>query len=100
MPLSSNRAVPLVLLGVSDPSAWPAAAATLRQEGMAVAFALGDRACLRVATAVHPDIILLDPRLPRTLLSLLRAHPLAKTAHISWSQALGGSTGVLVKVRH
>jgi hypothetical protein len=63
-------------------------ATRLRQEGMVVAVALGERSCLRVAAAVNPDIILLDPRLPRALVSLLRAHPLSKQAHIAQSQAL------------
>jgi hypothetical protein len=87
-PRKTKREVPLVLLGGTDPVALQALARLLRQEGMGVAGALGDRACLRVATALGPDIILLDPRLPRALLNLLRAHPLSKSAHISWSQAL------------
>jgi hypothetical protein len=45
-----------------------------------------------MATALYPDIILLDPRLPRALLSLLRAHPLSKRAYISWSQRLAAPT--------
>jgi DNA-binding response OmpR family regulator len=90
----SNREAPLVLLGGTDPAALHAVAGVMRREGMAIAGALGDRACLRVAAALSPDIILLDPRLPRTLLSLLRAHPLSKTAQISWSQALARPAGV------
>ena len=77
-----------MLLGGTDPVALQSLARVMRQEGMGVAGALGDRACLRVATALSPDIILLDPRLPRSLLSLLRAHPLSNCAHIAWSQAL------------
>jgi hypothetical protein len=88
-----HRQVPLVLLGVTDRAALEPTATVLRREGMALAIAVGDRACLRVAAAVDPDIILLDPRLPRALLSLLRAHPLSKHADISWSSALKG-TGV------
>jgi hypothetical protein len=83
-----SREVPLVLLGGIDPAALRRLARVMHQEGMGVAGALGDRACLRVAAALSPDIILLDPRLPRALLNLLRAHPLSKSAHISWSQAL------------
>lgn len=87
---TSNRAVPLVLLGVTDHAAVEPLATMLGREGMGVAVAQGDRACLRVASAVRPDIILLDPRLPRALLSLLRGHPLLRCAQISWSQALDG----------
>ncbi len=86
-----KREVPLVLLGVADPVALPAVAKLLRQEGMGLAFAHGERACLRVAAAIQPDIILLDPRLSRPLLSLLRAHPLSKHADIRWSRALACS---------
>jgi CheY-like chemotaxis protein len=85
-----NRAVPLVLLGVTEPDAARPLANVLREEGMALAFALGDRACLRVAASICPDVILLDPRMPRGLLSLLRALPFSKTAHIAWSQVLAG----------
>jgi hypothetical protein len=45
-----------------------------------------------MAAALYPDIILLDPRLPRALLSLLRAHPFSKHAHISFSQRLAAPT--------
>ncbi len=88
MRTARNREVPLVLLGVTDPAVLQPMATLLRQEGMALAFAQGDRACLRVAAAVHPEIILLDPRLPRALAGLLRAHPFSKHAPISWSTAL------------
>jgi hypothetical protein len=44
-----NRKIPLVLLGVTDPATLEPAATVLRLEGVALAFAVGDRACLRVA---------------------------------------------------
>ena len=90
---TAYRSVPLVLLGVSEPSTLDAVATQLRGEGMGLAVALGERGCLRVATAVSPDIILLDPRLSRGLLSLLRVHPDSRHAQTSWSQALAGRTG-------
>ena len=86
---TGNRSVPLALLGVTDRAALEPLATILAGEGMGLAVALGERACLRVACAVRPDIILLDPRLPRALLSLLRGHPLSRSAHIGWSHALG-----------
>ena len=88
LPPRGTRKVPLVLLGLTEQTAPEPLATRLRQEGMAVMFAHGERACLRVATAVSPDIILLDPRLPRALLSLLRAHPCSRNAQVSWSAAL------------
>jgi hypothetical protein len=91
MHTAPTREIPLVLLGATDRAAFEPLATLIREEGMGLAFAVGDRGCLRVAAAVHPDIILLDPRLPRALLSLLRAHPLSKYAHISCSRALEGA---------
>jgi CheY-like chemotaxis protein len=83
-----NRRTPLALLGVTDVVRARALESLLRGEGAVVTIARGDRACLRMAAALHPDIILLDPALPRALLSLLRAHPLARRAHVAWSQEL------------
>jgi hypothetical protein len=60
----------------------------MRSEGAVVLITEGERACLRVATSIRPDIVLLDPRLSRGLLSLLRAHPFSKCAHVSWSHAV------------
>jgi DNA-binding response OmpR family regulator len=91
---TSRREVPLVMLGGTDPQAVKTVARVMQQEGMGVAGALGDKACLRVASALAPDIILLDPRLPRALLSLLRAHPMSRSAQISWCHALGSPAGV------
>ena len=87
-----NRTVPFALLGVIDASAAKPLAVLLQAEGVGLATAIGHRATLRMATALYPDIILLDPRLPRALLSLLRAHPLSKRAYISWSQRLAAPT--------
>jgi hypothetical protein len=38
--------------------------------------------CLRVATNVAPDVVLLDPALPGRLEQLLRAHPATARARI------------------
>jgi hypothetical protein len=38
--------------------------------------------CLRVATSVQADVILLDPSFPSRLEKLLRAHPSSKAARI------------------
>lgn len=100
MPVCGNRATPLVLLGVTEYASAEPIAMLLKREGMGLAFALGERACVRVAAAVSPDIILLDPRLPRPLLNLLRAHPLSKDAQVSWSQALAGITRTDVRDGH
>lgn len=41
-------------------------------------------ACLRMATSIGPDVIILDPRVPDRLVRLLRAHPVSATARIDW----------------
>jgi hypothetical protein len=85
---TSTREVPLVLIGALDRQGALPLAAVLRGEGAVVLIAEGDGACLRVATSVSPDIVLLDPRLSHGLLSLLRAHPFSNSAQISWSRTL------------
>lgn len=96
-PRTTRREVPLVLLAGTDPDTLQQLARLMRREGMAVAGALGDRACLRVACALNPDIILLDPRLPRALLKRLRAYPLTQSAQISCSQELEHPTHVVIR---
>jgi CheY-like chemotaxis protein len=78
----TGRVVPLVV--VASPSAPVAdrAAAQLREAGYVVCAAHSDLGCLRVATSVGPDIILLDPALPRGLERQLRAHPISAPARI------------------
>jgi hypothetical protein len=83
-----NREVPLVVIGASERAAAEPIAAFMRREGAVVLIVEGDGACLRTATALSPDIVLIDPRLSRGLLSLLRAHPFSRHAQISRSPAL------------
>lgn len=78
-----------MVIGAVDRARAEDLAAMLRGEGAVVVIAGGERACLRVATSVRPDVVLLDPQLSRGLLSLLRAHPQSNAAQISWSASLG-----------
>src|ERR1700694_916000 len=94
-----RRAVPLVVIGAVERAAAEPLAAVLRGEGAAVLIAEGERACLRVATAVSPDVVLVDLRLSRGLLSLLRAHPFSSRAQVSHSRALGGVTATTTAER-
>jgi DNA-binding response OmpR family regulator len=74
-----SRRVPLIVVASALPGAADQVAEHLRQEG-AVAYATHSaEGCLRVATSIAPDIILIDPALPERLERLLRAHP--KSAH-------------------
>jgi DNA-binding response OmpR family regulator len=76
-----------VVIGAVDREAAEPLATVIRSEGAVVLITESERACLRVATSVSPDIVLLDPRLSRGLLSLLRAHPFSRRAQVSWSNA-------------
>jgi CheY-like chemotaxis protein len=72
------------LIVVASPSAGVAdeIAHRLKQDG-AIAYATHSaQGCLRVATSVHPDIVLLDPALPSRLQRLLKAHPASAQARV------------------
>jgi DNA-binding SARP family transcriptional activator len=58
--------------------------ARLRQEGMVVCVTNDLQGSLRVATAVGPDVVFIDPCLPKSLEPLLRAHPTSSRASIHW----------------
>jgi DNA-binding response OmpR family regulator len=57
-------------------------AARLRRAGNVVYVTHSAGGCLRVATNVAPDVVLLDPALPHRLVGLLRAHPATAQAQI------------------
>ena len=57
-------------------------AARLRRAGNVVYVTHSAGSCLRVATSVEPDVVLLDPRLPRRLEQLLHAHPSSASAQV------------------
>ncbi len=77
--------VPLVVIASGSPAAAQLAdsvAAQLRREGNVVYVTHGADGCLRVATSVGPDLVLLDPALPNRLERLLKAHPTSARARI------------------
>jgi DNA-binding SARP family transcriptional activator len=80
---NGRRAAPLAV--VCAPELHAAGAVDrLREEGMVVCVTQDLNGCLRVATAVGPDVVLIDPRIPRRLEQLLRAHPTSSSASIRW----------------
>ena len=79
----ARRTAPLALICTPDANAV-ALVERLREEGMIVCVTHDLHGCLRVATAVGPDVIMIDPRLPRRLEQLLLAHPACSGASIRW----------------
>lgn len=79
----TRRSIPLALVCTPDATAVTVVD-RMRQEGMIVCVTHEMHGCLRVATSVGPDVIMIDPRLPRRLEQLLRAHPACSGASIRW----------------
>jgi DNA-binding response OmpR family regulator len=79
-----GRQVPLIVIASMSASLADSVAVQLRREGNVVYVTHSADGCLRVATSVGPDVILLDPRLPdpRRLERLLKAHPISAGARI------------------
>ncbi|MBV9543168.1 MAG: hypothetical protein JOY61_02190 [Chloroflexi bacterium] len=78
----ARRTVPLIV--VASPAGYVAdqVAARLRRDGAVVYATHSQGGCLRVATSIAPDMVLLDPVLPKRLEQLLRAHPATANARI------------------
>jgi DNA-binding NarL/FixJ family response regulator len=74
-----QRSVPLIVVASASAAFANEVAARLRRQGNVVYVTRSADGCLRVATSVAPDVVLIDPAFPRRLEQLLRAHP--GTAH-------------------
>lgn len=83
---SIGRATPLVVIGAADATFVGPLAEQIESAGSFVYVTHGPHACLRVATALGPDRVVLDPRLPRSLARLLRAHPRTEHAQVTWAE--------------
>jgi DNA-binding response OmpR family regulator len=77
-----QRRVPLIIVASAALELAESVAAQLRSEGNVVYVAHSAEGCLRVATSVGPDLVLLDPALPPRLEQLLKAHPTSAGAQI------------------
>lgn len=73
---------PLVLIASERGSTADDMAQQLRDEGAVAYAAHSAGGCLRVATSVGPDIVLLDAAFPDRLERLLRAHPTSSEARV------------------
>jgi DNA-binding NarL/FixJ family response regulator len=77
-----KRSIPLIVVASASTAFAEEVAARLRREGNVVYVTHSAEGCLRVATSVMPDVVLLDPSLPPRLERLLRAHPSSASAQI------------------
>lgn len=73
MPIT--RARPLVLVATPDTDFGERLVRDVRGAGSVACLARSAEGCLRVATSVGPDVVLLDARLPDRLRGMLRSHP-------------------------
>ena len=87
---ATRRNRPLVLVLAADPATVACTVNFWRDQGAIVVHARDDGGCLRVATAVGPDIIILDDTASSRLLKLLAAHPVSGRALIHWVQENAG----------
>lgn len=76
----------LVLVMAADPTLAAALAEFWHRRGAVVLQAHDEGGCLRVATAVGPDVITLAGYAPPRLLRLIRAHPVSGRARIECVQ--------------
>src|SRR5436309_1662696 len=72
----------LVLVASADRDAADDLALRLRGHDTITYAAHSWDGCLRLATSVAPDLVLLDPALPRRLEGLLHAHPRTAAAKV------------------
>jgi hypothetical protein len=84
METTARRRVPFIVVAGREGTA--ALVESLRAQGAIVYQTRTPDGCLRVATAVRPDIIVLPREFPRRLVLLLEQHPTSAGARIVWSQ--------------
>src|SRR5438067_11139955 len=94
-----HRSVPLILVASASASLAEDVAARLRREGNVVYTAHSAEGCLRVATSVSPDVVLIDPDFPRRFERLLHAHPASAQAQIL-HLSQDSTPRIAVQVRH
>jgi hypothetical protein len=77
-----RRDVKLIVVASASVAIAEEVAARLRRDGSVVYVAHSAAGCLRVATSISPDLVVLDPVLAGRLEGLLRAHPASAGAEI------------------
>ena len=77
------RSNPLIVVASTSAALADRLAASLRRDGSTVYITHSAQGCLRVATSVGPDMVVLDPALATGRVEgLLRAHPSSAKARI------------------
>jgi len=77
-----KRKVPLIVVASTSAPLAEDVAARLRRDGSIVYVAHSFKGCLRVATSVAPDVVLVDAAFPPRLEALLNAHPTSARAKV------------------
>jgi CheY-like chemotaxis protein len=77
-----SRRAPVIVVASARGNTADEVARRLTSEGAVVLTAHSLEGCLRVATSVGPDVVLLDNDLPPRLEKLLRAHPVSARARL------------------
>jgi hypothetical protein len=72
----------LIVVASASPSLGEDVAARLRRDGSIVYVTHSLKGCLRVATSVAPDVVLVDPSFSGRLEQLLGAHPTSARATV------------------
>jgi hypothetical protein len=78
----SGRERPLVLVATPSTELAERLMCDVRRTGSIACLARTADGCLRVATSVGPDVLLLDSRLPDRLVDMLRSHPATASSTI------------------
>ena len=77
-----GRARPLVLVCTAHADLTTQLVTQMSEAGLVACVAHSAAGCLRVATAVGPDVVLVDASVPDRVISMLRTHPACRTARV------------------
>jgi len=79
-PAGDHRVV-VIVVG-PDPTRARRLMTAFRERGMVTYRARTTKGCLRVATSVQPDLIVVEPKFPDRFARLLRCHPASASARL------------------
>jgi hypothetical protein len=94
METTAQRQMPLIVVAGREGTA--ALVECLRAQGALVYLTHTPEGCLRVATSVRPDLLLLPRDFPHRVVRLLQQHPTSQGARIVWFQTLTADDSVLL----